>query len=108
MPCYLTYETITPESADHGDSADRGYYMPGGWRYSAGTAGDRAQYGLTLRDAIREVGCLEDCGTWYTEADGTPDYRTGAHERKSLHLPENITPASAARVHRILKRERLI
>jgi len=30
----MTYSTVTPESAEHGDHADHGFAEPGGWRYS--------------------------------------------------------------------------
>lgn len=30
----ITYEVITPESAEHGDTADNGWWMPGGWHFS--------------------------------------------------------------------------
>lgn len=29
----VTYEIVTPESAEHGDAAERGFYQPGGWHY---------------------------------------------------------------------------
>lgn len=28
----VTYETITPESAEHGDAEERGFMLPGGAR----------------------------------------------------------------------------
>lgn len=30
----ITYQTVTPESAEHGDFADHGFVGDGGWRYS--------------------------------------------------------------------------
>lgn len=30
----MTYQTVTHESAEHGDFADHGFAEPGGWRYS--------------------------------------------------------------------------
>ena len=30
----ITYSVTTPESAEHGDNADHGFYGPGGWKYS--------------------------------------------------------------------------
>ena len=30
----ITYDVTTPESAEHGDTADNGFYGPGGWKYS--------------------------------------------------------------------------
>ena len=30
----ITYDTTTQESAEEGDTADNGFYGPGGWKYS--------------------------------------------------------------------------
>ncbi len=30
----ITYDVTTPESVEHGDTADHGFYGPGGWKYS--------------------------------------------------------------------------
>ena len=30
----ITYDMTTGESAEHGDTADHGFYGPGGWKYS--------------------------------------------------------------------------
>ena len=34
MKFTVTYETVIPESAEHGDNSDTGYVMPGQWKYS--------------------------------------------------------------------------
>jgi hypothetical protein len=106
----VTYEIVTPESAEHGDVEEHGYVLPGGWRYDIDTvlADKEGEYRMTLREAIGLVGCLEYTSNarCYAEADGTCDYIDGSHERKALHLPENITPASRRRVDRILRAER--
>lgn len=96
----VTYEVVTPESAEHGDAAERGFIAPGGWRTSAGNP----EIELGLREAIELVaaGVMEDCGQWFTEADGRLNYETGASERRSLHAPDNITAASYARLARLL------
>jgi hypothetical protein len=93
----VTYEIITPESAEHGDAEERGYVLPGGWRTD-----DDGEADMTLRDAMRLAGPQEDAGGWWCEVDGRQNYRTGAEERRSIHPPRNITAASYARVSRIL------
>jgi hypothetical protein len=91
----VTYEIITTESAEHGDVAKRGYVSIYGRTARSSE--------MTLREALNLVGCLEDSGSWFSETDGRDDYRTGAHERRDLHPPHNITAASYSRLKRLLK-----
>jgi len=91
----VTYDIVTYESAEHGDTAEAGFVQPGGWHTEDSES-------LSLREAANLVGNLEDSGSWFTEIDGTEDYRTGAVERRSLHPPRNITTASYARLKRVL------
>lgn len=92
---YVTYEIVTEESAEHGDCAERGFVTPGQWK------GPEAE-AMTLREAVNLIGCTENSGRWFTETDGRQDYITGACESRSLHPPENITPASYDRLARLL------
>lgn len=106
MQFFITYETVTPESAERGDCADLGYVQSGGRLHSIDTvdmARDRDALAFGLRDALRVMGCVEDSGSWFTEIDGRDDYRTGANTRYSLHPPRNITAASYGRLSRLLK-----
>lgn len=91
----VTYEIVTPESAEIGDAEARGFVAPGGWH-------DDAPARMTLREALRLASPQQDCGRWFAEEDGREDYRTGAVEARSIHPPRNITPASYARVRRAL------
>ena len=102
---YVTYEIVTPESAEHGDAAECGYAMPGGWQFelSTMTPDDVKACALDLRSAVNMVGCTEDTGRWFSEIDGQKNYRTGADTRFDLHPPHNITGASYARIKRLLK-----
>lgn len=93
----VTYEVVTPESAEHGDAESRGYVQPGEWRTD-----DAGDAGMTLREAKRLAHPQEDCGRWWCEVDGRTDYRTGAVETRSIHPPANITASSYARVARVL------
>ncbi|MCQ4158746.1 hypothetical protein NON00_02240 [Roseomonas sp. GC11] len=95
----VTYEIVTPESAEEGDAAERGFVLPGEWRQSANEIGDVR---MSLRDAMRLAYPQEDCGNWWAEADGRTDYETGAVETRCIHPPRNITAASYARVSRLL------
>lgn len=100
----VTYEVVTPESAEQGGIAENGFVMPGDWRDDIETAmkQPRDAYDISLREAVALAYPQEDCGNWWTESDGRCNYRTGAVETRSIHPPENITPSSYARVSRLL------
>ena len=93
----ITYETVTPESAEDGEAADLGFYMQE----------------ISFTEAmsyLRNIGAL-GC---YCEADGYPlstprwftfyqveeDFRTGETTSYALHLPENLTSSSRMRIAR--------
>jgi hypothetical protein len=100
---HVTFEVVTPESAEHGDAESRGYVYAGGWEDDLSLVDDPNLYAMDLRNALRLMGGCEDCGTWFTEHDGRVNYRTGAETRYSLHPPQNITGASYRRVARLLR-----
>lgn len=108
MAFRVTYEIVTPESAEHGDAESRGYVMTGGWHGPASTPEDYKAVEMSLREALNLIGCLEDSGSWFSETDGREDYRTGDHEYRALHPPEGITAASYARLKRVLTAKRLL
>ena len=95
----VTYDIVTPESAESGDVAESGFILPGAWRQSATEPGPVE---MRLRDAVRLCSPQEDSGRWFSEVDGRTDYRTGAVELRHLNPPHNITPASYARLRRVL------
>lgn len=110
MQFHVTYEIITPESAQHADAAERGFVQAGGWRVElaphvcgpeAGKIKDECA--MPLRQAVELVaaGVMEDSGFWFTEIDPRRNYATGAETLYSLHPPE-ITPSSYARLRRLL------
>lgn len=98
MPDFtVTYAVITPESAEHGECADRGI----------------ADTGLSLREAFDEIGnyatesdthpmTLQSPPRWLTNTEYSEDLATGAREERSLHFPRSITPSSALRIARLL------
>ncbi len=96
----VTFDIVTPESAENGGVASAGFVEPGGWHYVVGFESDD---GMTLREALSICCPHEDCGSWFTETDARENYQTGARETRSLHPPRGITGASYARVARLLK-----
>lgn len=106
----VTYDVVTPESAEHGDTADAGFAHPGGWRYPAD---DPGPHELTLREAIETcgfyprarragMGGFENSGSWFSTIDPDQNYSTGEETRYSIHPPRTISPASYARLRRYL------
>jgi hypothetical protein len=94
----VTYDIVTPDSAEHGDTDECGHIGQG----------------LTLREAIKELHATRTCrvdGVQAIETDSFPctaprwitvtngmEFETGAHESRALHIPNNVTPASARRI----------
>jgi hypothetical protein len=114
---HVTYDIITPESAEHADAAERGFIDTRGRHVDLpdGVCGEPAgaimgACGLSLRQAIEEISCVHDGGDGYSyyEADPRCNYRTGHEESRAFHLPDNTTTASVARVARLLRSRRLL
>lgn len=94
----VCYELVTPESAGHGEAESRGFVLES----------------ARLRD------CLEECSgpyepsdsgdsprwlSFYEHGHGTRQYyEQGIEETRTLHFPETITPASRARVMRLIEK----
>jgi len=118
----ITYDIVTAESAEHGDAAERGYWMPGGWRYSGGPSDGMsyrewaAEHELTADD-IRDLArmaiydgyhCDGDALrrpfgvhrlTWGGGSDDVATTREGVQGIETRHLhPEDLTPAEWALV----------
>lgn len=118
-PFRVTWETVTAESAEHGDADARGFVRHDGARETLDAerldpAGDL--YNMRLRDALEALeasaGNLESLepsesdhaqARWITAnyyMGDTDANRIG--ESLSLHLPDSITPASRARLVRLI------
>ena len=92
----VTFETITPESAEDGEAEDRGFVVEA----------------VSLREAVEALeglGCHveADCypvtaPRWFTAYSTREDYGTGETENRSLHLPESITESTRIRIARLL------
>lgn len=98
----VTYEIVTPESAENGDAEERGFIAEA----------------VTLSEAVRclfETRTVELAGATGIEANEWPvtaprwvtvynsaEYRTGACENRSIHFPENMTAARRRHLARVL------
>ena len=101
----VTYEIVTPASAEHGDADERGFIVED----------------ATLRDALAEWdghGCHVEADsypvslergtvpTWFTAYkvnDGTRDFfETGSEESRGLHLPDDLGAYTRLRIARLV------
>lgn len=101
----VTYEITTAESAMEGDCAESGFVHPEAVRLRA--ALELVQSTRTSR--VGGVICIEPSDSrvpdarWFTVYNGM-EFETGACESRSIHIPEQVTGASRARIFRLLDR----
>lgn len=93
----ITYEVITPESAEHGEAEARGFIYED----------------LEFREAFQRIqykGGYSNCeaseypvrsSRWLTFYGIDEDYCTGSETHWSLHIPEHVTPSSRVRIARL-------
>lgn len=93
----VTYEIVTPESAGYADAEERGFI----------------DKDLPLREAVQElfrtrtnacdgISAIERSNdSWMTVYNGM-EFKTGAYESRSLHIPESVSQYSADRLMRLL------
>jgi hypothetical protein len=111
---YLTWESVTDESAEIGDAADRGYCVTALFEVAARGSHEEAEP-FSLRHAIRSLhygtttGELtsidvdsDDCN-WIT-ADFGRCLFTGEFESITIHLPMNLTLSTRKRIVRLAEK----
>jgi len=111
----VTWERVTPESAEHGDAEARGFVDRDGFR--SRLEHKNRDYALTLREALEAVkeSSPTRASLSYVEASDSvasgarwitwgfsPDYSTGDSLSLSLHIPETVSGPSRARLVRLL------
>ena len=111
----FTYQTRTPDSVEHGDIADHGFYAAGGWCFllsflevAADIEANPHLYCCPwqpgdLRAAIataRSLGIYEPSdssvgkGTWFASVDPDVDFETGAETFYAMHV-EGVNVATS-------------
>lgn len=101
----VTYEIVTPESAEFGDAESRGFISQDVGLRDAIT--DLLETRTSRCDgvvAIENDTCPGELrpGGWITVINGA-EFETGATESRSLHIPRNVSPSSSARIERIVR-----
>ena len=110
MKATFCYQTVTPESAEHGDFADHGFIMPGLWKFPCDdnlTDAKNGEFDLTdLREIINfahDLGINECEGAdWLYSVDPDTNYSTGEETTYSLHI-DNVTPSTYERIINLLR-----
>jgi len=100
----FTFQTVTPESAEHGDFDSDGFITQGYWKYDSNDY-DRQQWKLgdlsSFISFAQSLGIRSDGDSLYS-ADPDIDYRTGESTIYGMHLA-GVTASTEARIHRLLK-----
>jgi len=75
-----TFETVTPESAEHGDFEESGFIDEN----ATGTFREMADL-LTCTEPSSYPLPACGAGVWYSQTDADIDFHTGTEERRSYH-----------------------
>ena len=95
----VTYDVVTPESAEQGDIAELGFISRGVELRQA--LRDLFETRTSLCDGVISIEhCETGSGSVVTVYNGT-EFETGAHESRALHIPETVTTASRRRIARL-------
>lgn len=98
----VTYEIFTQESAEHGEAEEMGYICEAvTLREALESINETRTCRVDCIQAIEANECPMDAPSWLTVYNGM-EYETGAHENRSIHFPESITPATRRRIARLL------
>jgi hypothetical protein len=98
----VTYEITTQESAENGDCDERGFIADHCSLRDAVT-----YFHETRTNEVDGVECIEANEwpmrnpRWITIVNGM-EFRTGAQESRSLHMPKHLTSATRRRIARLL------
>ena len=98
----VTYEIITPESAEHGDIEDCGFVAENISLRSAISLAFETE--SSHCDGIAAVEANEHPviePRWFTIYNGA-NYITGGTENRSLHIPDYVSGASRRRIARLI------
>ena len=96
----VTYETVTPESAEDGEAEDYGFLVESvSFRDAMGAL---RWYRGSHVEADSYVGSRPHNPRRFSFIGAEENYNTGEITSYSLHLPDYITPASRMRIARLV------
>lgn len=118
-PFLVTWETLTAESVAVGDAAARGFVLPRPWGFCNGPLRlpGPMDADMPLRRALAALTSPESAGADLESIEASDSDHGAAHwivahyratdgatigESRALHFPETLTPASRARLVRLI------
>lgn len=100
----FTFQTVTPESAEHGDFDSHGFITPGMWKYEGEYERNQWQLGdlRGLVDFAQSLG-INTCegADWAYSVDPDINYATGEDTTYAMHIG-GATPSTHNRILRLL------
>lgn len=98
----VSFEIVTPESAEHGEAESLGWIIQDcDLRTAIDQTGQTRTSQVDGVEAIEPSDSRHESARWITVHNGM-EYLTGTNESRSLHFPESMTPASRARLCKLL------
>ena len=110
----FTYQTVTPESAEHGDFDEHGFILPGMWKFPTKYDNDGKLIDNYTRvawergnlagfiDFARSLGITANADAdWFYSVDPDIDYQTGSETQYAMHI-DGATPSTINRIARLL------
>jgi len=98
----VTYDIVTPESAEDGDAAERGLIVEAASLHDAVAALFETRTSL-----VDGVECIET-DEWpmreprWVQVTNGREFETGASETRALHMPDSLTRSTRVRIARLL------
>ena len=101
------FETVTPESAEHGDFDSHGFILPGFWKVTDIMNYERQQWKIGdlhhLISFAQSLGITETDGAdWAYSVDPDINYQTGEETTYSMHIA-GVSPYPQNRIFNLLR-----
>ena len=97
----VTYEIVTQESSEEGEAEESGFVIENATlREAVSELFDTRTSGCSGVESVEPSDSVVSYARWITVYNGM-EYETGAHESRSLHIPDHVTAASRRRIARL-------
>lgn len=101
----MTYDIVTPESAEHGGVAESGFHIETIKLGSKGREHNEMSLSTAIRLARNEYCNVDNGNGSFYSNGGDMNYRTGSETSYAVHF-DGLTPSTLKRVARLLKAKR--
>ena len=97
----VTYEIMTQESLEEGEAEESGFIVENATLREAMSELFYTRTSLCSGvESVEPSDSVVSYARWITVYNGM-EYETGAHESRSLHIPDHVTAASRRRIARL-------